>query len=268
MMISGAKAEEVLSWIEHGSLREYQPVYWTLDPIDGTKGFLRREQYALCVAKIVGGEPVVGALSCPNLPIDFSDPSKGKGVVISGAKGGGAWCSCLRRDVLTGSQEKPQKIVLKPKDATNLRFCESVESGHGDHSVSARVAEELKIKVPPLRLDSQAKYAALIRGDAEIYLRPPARKKDGKWYVECIWDHAAGVVSCITTSSKCIVALIYRSVDPCVGSAGALLLQEAGGVVTDISGRKLDFSQVTCLDLFDSRPALSLTVPTGFCPAL
>ena len=41
--------------------------FWTLDPIDGTKGFLRGEQYAVALALIVGGEVVVAALACPSL---------------------------------------------------------------------------------------------------------------------------------------------------------------------------------------------------------
>jgi 3'(2'), 5'-bisphosphate nucleotidase len=36
----------------------------------------------------------------------------------------------------------------------------------------------------------QAKYAAVARGDAAIYLRLPTRAD----YVEAIWDHAAGAL--------------------------------------------------------------------------
>ena len=59
-------------------------------------------------------------------------------------------------------------------------------------------------------MDSQAKYAAVARGDAQIYLRLPTRAD----YQEKIWDHAAG----------------------------AIIVEEAGGRVTDITGRPLDFS--------------------------
>ena len=43
--------------------------HWTLDPIDGTKGFLRGEQYAVCLALIEDGEVVLGVLGCPHLPV-------------------------------------------------------------------------------------------------------------------------------------------------------------------------------------------------------
>jgi len=36
--------------------------HWTLDPIDGTKGFLRGDQYAVALALIEDGQVVVGVL--------------------------------------------------------------------------------------------------------------------------------------------------------------------------------------------------------------
>eukprot|EP00574_Skeletonema_japonicum_P004852 CAMPEP_0201727978 /NCGR_PEP_ID=MMETSP0593-20130828/14344_1 /ASSEMBLY_ACC=CAM_ASM_000672 /TAXON_ID=267983 /ORGANISM="Skeletonema japonicum, Strain CCMP2506" /LENGTH=468 /DNA_ID=CAMNT_0048219945 /DNA_START=1 /DNA_END=1405 /DNA_ORIENTATION=+ len=53
---------------------------WTLDPIDGTKGFLRgREfggQYCIALALIEDGEPVVSVLGCPNLPLPSTESTK------------------------------------------------------------------------------------------------------------------------------------------------------------------------------------------------
>lgn len=101
---------------------------------------------------------------------------------------------------------------------SELRFCESVEAAHSNHGTSALVASELGITAPPLRIDSQCKYAVLARGEAEVYLRLPA--KPGSTYVEYIWDHAAGV----------------------------LLLEEAGGVVSDMYGARLDFGHGPMLE--------------------
>ena len=90
------------------------------------------------------------------------------------------------------------------------RFCESVESGHSDQGHAAAVAQCLGIRTGPLRMDSQAKYAAVARGDASIYLRLPTSRD----YRENIWDHAAGTI----------------------------VVEQAGGRVSDITGRSLDFS--------------------------
>ena len=50
-----------------------------LDPIDGTKGFLRNDQYAVALALIEDGKPVLGVLGCPNIPHDLSDPTSLRG---------------------------------------------------------------------------------------------------------------------------------------------------------------------------------------------
>jgi 3'(2'), 5'-bisphosphate nucleotidase len=44
--------------------------YWTLDPIDGTKGYLRGGQYVVALALIENGQVKLGALGCPNLSVD------------------------------------------------------------------------------------------------------------------------------------------------------------------------------------------------------
>ena len=59
--------EQVCRWIDHGGGSQYSERFWTLDPIDGTKGFLRGEQYAVALALIVDGRVAVAALACPNL---------------------------------------------------------------------------------------------------------------------------------------------------------------------------------------------------------
>ena len=90
----------------------------------------------------------------------------------------------------------------QPADA---RFCESVESGHSAQGDAAAVAARLGITTPPLRMDSQAKYAVVARGEADIYLRLPTRAD----YREKIWDHAAGAL--IVTEAG---GIVYRHQRP------------------------------------------------------
>lgn len=72
------------------------------------------------------------------------------------------------------------------------------------------------VTLPPLRMDSQVKYGLLSRGDASIFMRFPPPT-----YREKIWDHCAGFV----------------------------IVEEAGGRVTDASGARLDFAKGRWLDL-------------------
>jgi 3'(2'), 5'-bisphosphate nucleotidase len=178
--------------------------FWTLDPIDGTKGFLRREQYAVALALIEEGEVVLGVLGCPSLPVRAADPRGPAGCLFAAVKGQGAF---LR--LLDDAAEQPV-VVTSIADPTAAAFCESVESGHSSHDDAARIAALLGVQAPPYRIDSQCKYAAVARGDASIYLRLPTRAD----YEEKIWDHAAGW----------------------------MVVKEAGGEVTDVRGEPLDFS--------------------------
>ena len=204
-LVDGFTAEGVLAAIDRGTYSGGATGrHWTLDPIDGTKGFLRGEQYAVALALIEDGEVVLGVLGCPNLSHDLNDPKAGTGAIFIAVKGEGATTLHLG-DV----QEKPIEVA-RVGSASRAALCESVEKGHTNQSHSAQVATRLGIMVPPVRIDSQCKYAVVSRGDAAIYLRLPTRPG----YEEKIWDHAAG----------------------------AIVVTEAGGVVTDIFGKPLDFS--------------------------
>jgi 3'(2'), 5'-bisphosphate nucleotidase len=194
--------EQVLAWIDLGSADATTRRYWTLDPIDGTKGFLRGEQYAVALGLIVEGEVVLGVLGCPNLPL-----GSGRGALFTAVRGGKSHV----RSLWDASASEVPVSVGNIQRARDARFCESVESEHSDQGESARVAALLGIRSEPFRIDSQCKYAAVARNDASIYLRLPTRGD----YREKIWDHAAG----------------------------SLVVECAGGVVTDVEGRPLDFSR-------------------------
>jgi 3'(2'), 5'-bisphosphate nucleotidase len=65
--------------------------HWALDPIDGTKGFLRGGQYAVCLGLLKDGEVVLGVMGCPNLPVDPKNPDGEKGALFVAVKGEGAF---------------------------------------------------------------------------------------------------------------------------------------------------------------------------------
>ena len=195
--------EEVLGWIDRGNAGADTARYWTIDPIDGTKGFLRGQQYAVALGLIENGEVVLGVLGCPNL-----DGPHGTGALFSGVPASGqALVHELDGEGIAGTPIS----VASPAQVADARFCESVESGHSDQGASAQIAALLGITAEPYRIDSQCKYAAVARADASIYLRLPTRAD----YEEKIWDHAAG---------KAVV-------------------EAAGGRVSDVSGKPLDFTQ-------------------------
>lgn len=215
-----ASEEDMLKAIDQGNSKGgNKGRIWALDPIDGTKGFLRGGQYAVCLALMVDGDVKVGVLGCPNLPIDDSTQltenigadatsSEGYGVLFSAVQGQGARSQPLTRGATTDGHPIH---VSKITSVSHAVMCESVEPGHSSKGDNAIISEKLGISRKPVQMDSQAKYGSVARGAGDIYLRLPVRKD----YVEKIWDHAAG----------------------------DLIVREAGGEVTDISGKRLDFSR-------------------------
>ncbi|CAM8950972.1 unnamed protein product [Rhodiola kirilowii] len=190
--------------------------HWVLDPIDGTKGFVRGDQYAIALALLDEGKVVLGVLACPNLPLESiagaakTSSNEQVGCLFFAEVGSGTYMESL-----AGST--PIKVhVTEVENPEEASFFESFEAAHSQRDLSSSIAEKLGVKAPPVRIDSQAKYGALSRGDGAIYLRFPH-----KGYREKIWDHAAGYI----------------------------VVAEAGGVASDASGNPLDFSKGKYLDL-------------------
>ena len=187
------------------------------------------------------GVPTVGVLGCPNLPISPSDGNyvwreseneetnqHSRGCIFIASKGGGSLQLPLFPAVSDDDSAAVQRIRVTPNDGSSSeipspndgRFCVGVEKGIAD--ALGRCDEMAKILhgretaldssgeiIKSSRIDSMAKYAVIARGQAEYYVRLPKPE-----YVENIWDHAAGVI----------------------------IIEEAGGKITDQDGLPLDFS--------------------------
>ncbi|KAF9530735.1 3,5-bisphosphate nucleotidase HAL2 [Crepidotus variabilis] len=194
---------EILDAIDRGNYQGgSQGRMWTIDPIDGTKGFLRGDQYAVCVSLIVDAQVHVGVLGCPNLQKNPEHPEEGNGCMFVAIRGQGT-----RQMTLSGSN--PTFVKIPPTNSPESLFLlESVDPSHSSHSFNSTVSNLLKITQPSVRMDSQAKYGSLARSGG-IYMRMPT----GAGYKEKIWDHAPG----------------------------SIIIEEAGGVVSDSRGEPLNF---------------------------
>jgi 3'(2'), 5'-bisphosphate nucleotidase len=206
-VLAYASPETVCEWIDHGN-GVPGPRFWTLDPVDGTKGFLRGEQYAIALALIEEGEVTAGVMGCPNLTDATSPEVGGPGSLLAAARGEGAWTAPLSG----GPGDWRRLSVSEVSDPAQTRMLRSVEKGHTNVGEIGDFIEHLGVKAEPVCLDSQAKYAVLASGAGDLILRLISKKAPD--YKECVWDQAAG----------------------------ALIAEEAGGRVTDLTGKKLDFT--------------------------
>lgn len=200
--IPDASPAQVCDWIDSSS-RSLTERFWVLDPIDGTRGFLRGDQYAIALALIENGQVILGIMACPNLSVDIREPLGRKGCVFLAIRGKGSVQTELE------GQNGRSLSVSKMTDPSNAFFTESVELSHVDRLLHERVARKLNLSNDPIRIDSEAKYGLVARGEAVLYLRIPCEGD----YRENIWDHASG----------------------------AIIVEEAGGKVSDALGRPLDF---------------------------
>lgn len=222
-----ASMDAMLDAIDMGNFepkRDGLRSFWTLDPVDGTKGFLRGQQYAISLAWIEQEQVVVGALGCPNLSLNQSHDPAGvdpRGSLYLAIRGDGVWESHCDRQADGWGKDGHTLRRLHRDGMESISICASVEKEHSSFSGTDRVLEVLAsggLRIDePVRIDSQAKYAVVARGQADAYLRLPARRA----YIEKIWDHAAGV----------------------------LIAGEAGAQVTDMFGYPLEFSHGIHLEM-------------------
>jgi 3'(2'), 5'-bisphosphate nucleotidase len=204
--VPAATSHEVCDLIDRGS-GQPPATFWTLDPVDGTKGFLRREQYAVALALVRDGRVEVGVLGCPELTDATRPEPNGPGSLIVAVRGQAAWTRPLAE---SGPWRKLE--VSKRSNRADTRLLRSVEKAHTNTDEIGQLVSMLGIAAPPVAMDSQAKYAVLAAGEGDVLLRliSPARPD----YREMIWDQAAG----------------------------SIVVTEAGGNVTDLDGRPLDFA--------------------------
>ncbi len=204
-----ASTKQICDWIDLGKA-EPKERFWTLDPIDGTRGFLRGEQYVVALALIEKGEVKLGVIACPNLREARYPDIGGKGSLVLGVKNGGAWQMALEDEISeTSFHTIKVSSVSDPRQASILS---SVESGHTNVTELEDLIQALAIQNPPQLMDSQAKHVALAAGGGELFFRFLSSKKPD--YREKIWDQAAG----------------------------AIIIEEAGGKVTDLEGSPFNFS--------------------------
>ncbi|KAH7170683.1 hypothetical protein EDB81DRAFT_175786 [Dactylonectria macrodidyma] len=211
-----ATVEEMLELIDLGGNGHGGSTgrFWVMDPIDGTATFLRGEQYAVSLALIEDGREVLGVLGCPNLRLqggrvkETSVDTEGLGIMLSAVKGQGSMIRFMTASGLEAACSiEPLKGSSNPQD---LHIIDCLQSKSSRHDLIRQLADKLGAPFPSTDVwSSHIRYAALIVGGGDLHVRIPA-KLDTKTYV---WDHAGA----------------------------QLIFTEAGGQVTDLDGRQIDF---------------------------
>ncbi|XP_027163637.1 putative PAP-specific phosphatase, mitochondrial isoform X1 [Coffea eugenioides] len=230
--------DDVLEAIDRGGKDAYAfgpkpATYWVLDPIDGTRGFVRGSEalYVVGLALVVDGEIVLGVMGCPNWQESHPDKSSSKnqenenavsmsGIIMISHIGCGTWRNTLweTTNMMGGLLDNWIRCFVDDCQIVHeARFCipdsqtwESLPlSLLYNATTEAEYVGSKEVLLLPACCGSLCKYLMVASGRASVFIQGA---KAGK--VIKAWDHAVGII--------------------CV--------HEAGGKVTDWRGSELDFA--------------------------
>ncbi|ANM67145.1 Inositol monophosphatase family protein [Arabidopsis thaliana] len=214
---------DVLEAIDRGGKDAYTfcnkpATYWVLDPIDGTRGFLKGDEalYVVGLALVVDNEIVLGVMGCPNWPGDSSDGSTG--TLMLSHIGCGTWTKKLQNVSGNVAGDWIRCFVDACVLMNKARFCiqesqtwESLPlSGFFDASTVSEDLKHKEILLLPTCCGSLCKYLMVASGRASVFLLRAKTQRTIK-----SWDHAVGII--------------------CV--------HEAGGKVTDWEGDEINLEE-------------------------
>lgn len=136
--------------------------YWCVDPLDGTKEFVRRTgEFTVCIAGIADGRPVLGVLHAPVLGLTYA--AVGPDTAIAVAPDGTARPIAVRR------MPEGSRIALVSR---SHRDGADLDSFLAEAGVGAQRS-----------MGSAIKFGLIAAGEADLYAR---------FGPTCEWDTAAG----------------------------------------------------------------------------
>ena len=146
---------------------------WVIDPIDGTKGFIRNLVFAIGVALLAGQDVLLSAIACCNLSLFFDELDSLPLIAMASAKEGGAqFFYSNGKEINRGQRERSEKpVIVLSRTEMSAVFSET-ESAIGYRMVG---------------IDSMAKYVVVALGLADAYVRAPIHGK------AMLWDHLPGL---------------------------------------------------------------------------
>jgi len=140
-------------------VRQHWQRYWLVDPLDGTKEFIKRNgEFTVNIALIEEGKPVLGVVYAPVLKVMYS------------AAEGKAWKeeNNIRNPILVREARPPRVVISRSHAANDTELKEYLEQ-MGEHQTTA--------------IGSSLKFCLVAEGEAQLYPR---------FGPTSIWDTAAG----------------------------------------------------------------------------
>lgn len=155
------------------SVRQQWQSYWLVDPLDGTREFIKRNgEFTVNIALVQQHEPVLGVIHVPVT-----------GTCYFACRGHGAY----RHD--TGKE--PVRIKTRPADSRSMAVAGS--RSHGSRKQQAFI-EKLG-DVETYAIGSSLKFCLVAEGRADIYPRFGPTSEWDTAAAQCIVEEAGGIVT-------------------------------------------------------------------------
>lgn len=147
--------------------------FWLVDPLDGTKEFLKATgEFTVNIALVENGRPVLGVVHAPALDVTYYAFAEG-----------GAWRK--------SGNEAPAPLATRRADITRLAVVASKD--HAGPMVKAMLE---RLSDPALRsMGSSLKFCLVAEGSADLYLRDVPTMEWDTAAAQCVVESAGGSVS-------------------------------------------------------------------------
>ncbi|KAL2932152.1 putative PAP-specific phosphatase mitochondrial, partial [Bienertia sinuspersici] len=246
--------DEVLEAIDRGgsntiAFEDKPATYWVLDPIDGTRGFLKGggALYVVGLALVVDGKMVLGVMGCPNWKQNSSDKSatdveecqvneSAPGIIMAAHVGCGTWTIRLP-DFLSGLLSTDSLWERCFVDGSSIihegRFCipesQTWDSLPLSNSLSATTGAtsvgDKQILLVPTCCGSLCKYLMVASGRASVFIVRARAQTIMK-----AWDHVVGMI-CVHEAGGKVTDWRGDGVDLTVDEVARRIISPPGGML-------------------------------------
>ncbi|MGA8277749.1 MAG: 3'(2'),5'-bisphosphate nucleotidase CysQ [Rhodanobacteraceae bacterium] len=156
-----------IGWSERSTWRRY----WLVDPLDGTREFIRRNgEFTVNIALIEEHRPVLGIVQTPVT-----------GDLASAWQGGGSW--------LARGGAAPMRLVTRRRPSTLIVAGSRSHASQREAAMLQRLGTHEKHP-----LGSSLKFVRIAGGEADLYLRLGATSEWDTAAAQCVLDQAGGAV--------------------------------------------------------------------------
>jgi 3'(2'), 5'-bisphosphate nucleotidase len=152
--------------------------YWLVDPLDGTREFVKRNgEFSVNIALVEGHEVVLGVVHAPAL-----------GVTYAAWRGGGAW-------KWSGDEDHPTRIQARSVVQSPLHV--ALSRSHGSPRMQAYLdaLQATHGEVECVRMGSALKSCLVAEGAVDVYPRLGLTSEWDTAAAQCVVEEAGGFVT-------------------------------------------------------------------------